>query len=169
MMKAEVEMQTSWNVTCRSESVPPKHSDPLCQRGTTKWTHRPIRKELSHNSTVKQAVIWSDSQSTRADIPKEIGQDKQSRSCGNPKRKFAGNSGASSGKRCKKRLKGEPSRMENTPQSFSKSPMGLEYTLFLKNGQITATPEDGCKHMGGGSASPTNPEKGLSHKRKINI
>ena len=46
---------------------------------------------------------------------------------------------------------------------------GLTCKTKQPNWQIPTAPEQGCKHMGGEAASPTNPNKGRAQKRKINM
>ena len=71
-----------------------------------------------------------------------------------------------------KKSKGEPPSTEWSPQVFAKSQGCLEYTLWNKKkpmGRRKPIQRAGVNYMVLEAALPTNPDKGRSDKRKINM
>ena len=70
---------------------------------------------------------------------------------------------------------GDLKRLPRSYMAENPAPTNIEgvgiHLVKLKepNGQITDAPDGGFKHVVGEAASPTNPKKGRSDKRKINM
>ena len=158
---------TSEDMACNCEAVPPTSSETLSHR------EQPRGKNTTRMPKYKSGRMIINP-SKRAETSDKISCRTVNTAFTEIVDKFADISGASSGKLwIQKNSKWNPQEWRGALEVFPKRPKcSTVYLVKQKNpiySQMPAAPEGGCKLMGEESTSPTNPEKGRAGNRKTNI